>query len=61
MEITDIQEGIIVRCIVQLNEILTVIKNAAKMIGTNKISEKMQEVLDKIKRNIVFSPSLYME
>ncbi|KAL4131792.1 hypothetical protein QTP88_009048 [Uroleucon formosanum] len=61
MEITDIQEGIIVRCIVQLNEILTIIKNAAKMIGTNKISEKMQEVLDKIKRNIVFTPSLYME
>ncbi|VVC40611.1 Helicase, C-terminal,DEAD/DEAH box helicase domain,P-loop containing nucleoside triphosphate [Cinara cedri] len=61
MEITDIQEGIIVRCIVQLNEILTVIKNAAKTIGTNKISEKMQEVLEKIKRDIVFTPSLYME
>ncbi|XP_050420420.1 helicase SKI2W [Adelges cooleyi] len=61
MDITDIQEGIIVRCIVQLNEILTVIKNAAKTIGTNKISEKMQLVLDKIKRDIVFTPSLYME
>ncbi|XP_050545074.1 helicase SKI2W [Daktulosphaira vitifoliae] len=61
MDVTDIQEGIIVRCIVQLNEILTVIKNAAKTIGTNKISEKMQNVLDKIKRDIVFTPSLYME
>ncbi|VVC44720.1 Hypothetical protein CINCED_3A011937 [Cinara cedri] len=61
MEITDIQEGIIVRCIVQLNEILTVIKNAAKTIGTNTISEKMQVVLEKIKRDIVFTPSLYME
>jgi len=61
MDITDIQEGIIVRCIVQLNEILTVIKNAAKTIGTNTISEKMQNVLEKIKRDIVFTPSLYME
>jgi len=59
MELTDVQEGIIVRCIQQLNEILRDVKNAAHLIGDPVLKQKMQEASDAIKRDIVFAASLY--
>ncbi|KAJ4448311.1 hypothetical protein ANN_10326, partial [Periplaneta americana] len=59
MELTDVQEGIIVRCIQQLNETLRDVKNAAHVIGNPILKEKMQEASDAIKRDIVFAASLY--
>jgi len=59
MEFTDVQEGIIVRCIQQLNEILRDVKNAAHLIGDPVLKQKMQEASDAVKRDIVFAASLY--
>lgn len=61
MKLTDIQEGIIVRCIQQLNETLRDIKNAAVIIGNPVLKEKMEEASTKIKRDIVFTASLYTQ
>ncbi|KAJ9599640.1 hypothetical protein L9F63_026509, partial [Diploptera punctata] len=59
MNLTDVQEGIIVRCIQQLNETLRDVKNAALLIGEPVLKQKMQEASDAIKRDIVFAASLY--
>lgn len=61
MKLTDIQEGIIVRCIQQLNETLKDVKEAAGIIGDTVLQTKMDEVLNAIKRDIVFAASLYTQ
>lgn len=61
MEKTDVQEGIIVRCIQQLSETLRDVKNAATTIGDPVLKEKMEEASTVIKRDIVFTASLYTQ
>lgn len=61
MELTDVQEGIIVRCIQQLNDTLQDIKTAAHRIGETVLKEKMEEASTAIKRDIVFTASLYTQ
>lgn len=61
MNLTDVQEGIIVRCIQQLNENLRDVKNAAIIIGNPILKEKMDEASSAIKRDIVFTASLYTQ
>ncbi|KOC59736.1 Helicase SKI2W [Habropoda laboriosa] len=61
MEKTDVQEGIIVRCIQQLSEILRDVKNAATTIGDPVLKTKMEEASTAIKRDIVFTASLYTQ
>lgn len=61
MEKTDVQEGIIVRCIQQLSETLRDVKNAAVTIGDPVLKEKMEEASTAIKRDIVFTASLYTQ
>ncbi|XP_078035689.1 superkiller complex helicase subunit twister [Augochlora pura] len=61
MEKTDVQEGIIVRCIQQLNETLRDVKNAAMTIGDPVLKEKMEKASTIIKRDIVFTASLYTQ
>ncbi|XP_043272709.1 helicase SKI2W [Venturia canescens] len=61
MELTDIQEGIIVRCIQQLNDTLRDVKTAATRIGETVLKEKMEEASTAIKRDIVFTASLYTQ
>lgn len=61
MKLTDVQEGIIVRCIQQLNETLRDVKNAAIIIGNPILKEKMEEASTAIKRDIVFTASLYTQ
>ncbi|OAD60373.1 Helicase SKI2W [Eufriesea mexicana] len=61
MEKTDVQEGIIVRCIQQLSETLRDVKNAAVIIGDPVLKEKMEEASTIIKRDIVFAASLYTQ
>ncbi|XP_053984340.1 SKI2 subunit of superkiller complex protein [Hylaeus volcanicus] len=61
MEKTDVQEGIIVRCIQQLSETLRDVKNAAITIGDPVLKEKMEEASTAIKRDIVFTASLYTQ
>lgn len=60
MELTDIQEGIIVRCIQQLNETICDIKSGACVVGSSQLQKKMEETSLALKRDIVFATSLYM-
>lgn len=59
MDLTDVQEGIIVRCIQQLHVLLIDVKDAAVAIGDPKLQEKMMQASTAIKRDIVFAASLY--
>lgn len=61
MKLTDIQEGVIVRCIQQLNETLKDVKDAARIIGNPALHQKMEEASNVIKRDIVFAASLYFQ
>lgn len=61
MKLTDIQEGIIVRCIQQLNETMQDVKDAARIIGNPALHKKMEDASNAIQRNIVFAASLYLQ
>lgn len=61
MTLTEIQEGIIVRCIQQLNETIRDVKDAARIIGEPTLQQKMEDASNAIKRDIVFAASLYMQ
>ncbi|KAI9593337.1 translation repressor [Syncephalis fuscata] len=58
-ELTDIQEGSIVRCITRLDETCREVRNAARIIGDSTLYNKMEEAAVLIKRDIVFAASLY--
>ncbi|XP_045196087.2 SKI2 subunit of superkiller complex protein-like [Mercenaria mercenaria] len=59
--LTDVQEGIIVRCIQRLHETLRDVRNAARIIGDPVLYQKMEEASSMIKRDIVFAASLYTQ
>jgi len=61
MSLTDCQEGLIVRCIQQLNELMLDVKLAARTMGDEELEAKMDDASKAIKRDIVFSASLYTE
>ncbi|CAG8573200.1 50_t:CDS:10, partial [Diversispora eburnea] len=60
MELTEILEGSIVRCITRLDETCREVKSAAKMVGEQTLYKKMEDAQAKIKRGIVFATSLYL-
>lgn len=60
LKITDEQEGIIVRCIQRLDEVLRAVKAACKLIGYPDICEKIEVANQSINRDIVFAASLYV-
>ncbi|KAJ8300200.1 hypothetical protein KUTeg_021719 [Tegillarca granosa] len=51
--LTDVQEGIIVRCIQRLHETLRDVRNAARIIGDPVLYRKMEEASSMIKRDIL--------
>lgn len=57
---TEEQEGIIVRCIQRLDEVLRAIKAACKLIGYPDICERIEVANQSINRDIVFAASLYV-
>ncbi|XP_052223384.1 helicase SKI2W-like isoform X15 [Dreissena polymorpha] len=59
--LTDVQEGIIVRCIQRLHETLRDVRNASRIIGDPVLYQKMEEASRMIKRDIVFAASLYTQ
>lgn len=59
MQLTDAQEGLIVRCIQRLDELCRDIRNAARLIGDPALYEIMEDTSAAIKRDIVFTASLY--
>lgn len=60
LEITEEQEGIIVRCIQRLDEVLRAVKASCKLIGYPDICEKIEIANQSINRDIVFAASLYV-
>lgn len=60
LKITEEQEGIIVRCIQRLDEVLRAVKAACKLIGYPDICEKIDIACQSINRDIVFAASLYV-
>jgi len=59
-QLTDVQEGSIVRTIVRLDEMCRDVRNAARIMGDSALYAKMEEASAAIKRDIVFSASLYV-
>jgi antiviral helicase SKI2 len=57
--LTDTQEGIIVRTIQRLDELCGNLRNAAKIIGDTVLESKIEQCSVLIRRDIVFTGSLY--
>ncbi|CAG0923226.1 unnamed protein product [Notodromas monacha] len=58
---TSMQEGIVVRNIQRLDEVLRDCQGAAKTLGDPKLMEKMVEASLLVRRDIVFAASLYTQ
>ncbi|VEN60766.1 unnamed protein product [Callosobruchus maculatus] len=57
---TEIFEGSIVRCMRRLEELLRQMVQASKTIGNTDLEDKFSQAIRLIKRDIVFSSSLYL-
>lgn len=60
-EMTEVQEGIIVRTIQRLHEILRDVCGVARVVGDTVLAQKLEEASTSIKRDIVFAGSLYLQ
>ena len=60
MNITDVLEGSIVRNIVRLEETCREFRSVARVIGDQKLFEKMEQASASIKKDICFCSSLYL-
>ncbi len=58
-DMTDVQEGTIVRVITRLDETCREVRDAARVIGDADLFRKMEECQTLIRRDIVFAASLY--
>lgn len=58
-QLTDVQEGTVVRCIQRLDEVLKEVRQAARIIGDSVLGSKMERASLAIRRDIVFTASLY--
>ncbi|XP_068106450.1 superkiller complex protein 2 [Hyperolius riggenbachi] len=61
MTLTDIQEGLIVRCVQRLDEACRDVRSAARLVGDATLCAKMDSTSQLIKRDIVFAASLYTQ
>ncbi|CAH2314448.1 helicase SKI2W [Pelobates cultripes] len=61
MTLTDIQEGLIVRCVQRLDEACRDVRSAARLVGDATLCAKMDAASQLIKRDIVFAASLYTQ
>lgn len=59
-QLTDAQEGSIVRCITRLDELCREVRNCARVVGNPTLYRKMEAASASIKRDIVFAASLYV-
>ena len=58
-DLTDVQEGLIVRCIQRLDETMHDVRKAAHIVGDPVLEQKAKDASAAIKRDIVFAASLY--
>ncbi|XP_044260284.1 exosome RNA helicase MTR4 [Tribolium madens] len=59
-KMTEIFEGSIVRCMRRLEELLRQMIQASKTIGNTDLEDKFNTAIKQIKRDIIFSSSLYL-
>ncbi|KAK9854771.1 hypothetical protein WJX84_006472 [Apatococcus fuscideae] len=59
-KLTDVQEGIIVRTIVRLDETCREFRDAARVMGNTQLFQQMSEASAAIKRDVIFAASLYV-
>jgi len=59
-DLTDAQEGSIVRTITRLEELCREVRNCARVVGNPTLYRKLEESSTAIKRDIVFASSLYV-
>lgn len=59
-EMTDLYEGFIVRSARRLEELLNQLVQCAKVMGNEHLSEKFQQGITSIRRDIMFAASLYV-
>lgn len=59
MQMTDVGEGTIVRCITRLDETFREVRDASRVIGDMDLLQKMETCQQLIRRDIVFAASLY--
>ncbi|KAJ2463207.1 Antiviral helicase ski2, partial [Coemansia sp. RSA 2320] len=57
--LTDAQEGIVVRCIVRIADVLKNATAAAVLVGDSELKLKLHAAAELIRRDIVFAASLY--
>ncbi|GAA97301.1 uncharacterized protein L969DRAFT_91853 [Mixia osmundae IAM 14324] len=60
MLLTDVQEGTIVRAITRLDECCREVRDAARVIGDAELGRKMDVCRTLLRRDVVFSVSLYI-
>ncbi|GAA6029642.1 hypothetical protein JCM8097_000981 [Rhodosporidiobolus ruineniae] len=59
MNLTDVQEGTIIRTIVRLDESCREVRDAARVVGNSDLFQKMIKAQELIRRDICFCASLY--
>lgn len=57
---TNAYEGSLIRLFRRLEELLRQMAQAGKVMGSDELSKKFEESLNKIKRDIVAAQSLYL-
>ncbi|KAI9504694.1 NUC185 domain-containing protein [Coemansia spiralis] len=57
--LTETQEGIIVRCILRISDVLKNLATAAVLVGDTELKLRLQAAIELIRRDIVFAASLY--
>ncbi|GEM08547.1 antiviral helicase SKI2 [Rhodotorula toruloides] len=58
-QLTDVQEGTIVRAITRLDETCREVRDAARVVGNAELYQKMLKAQEQIRRDVIFSQSLY--
>ncbi|CDW89600.1 dead deah box helicase family protein [Stylonychia lemnae] len=61
VKIQKVDEGNIVKVVQNVARLLTHMKNAARVIGDGQLAQRMDNCAVLIKRDIIFTPSLYLE
>jgi antiviral helicase SKI2 len=59
-DLTDVMEGTIVRVVTRLDETCREVMSAARLIGDPGLYRKMDRARELIRRDVVFTASLYM-
>jgi ATP-dependent RNA helicase DOB1 len=60
IKMTKIYEGTLIRTLRRLEEVLRQFATASKIVGNAELEQKFEEGIKRIKRDVVFSASLFL-